>query len=321
MDKDFKAAWWLRSPHNQTLWPTFFRNPDKMNEHWESVELPDGDFLDLVWNKDDVNQSEKPIVVLLHGLGGGIASTYSKGLMKSISHSGLRPVLMHFRGASGVPNRLPRGYHSGETEDLSYIINFLKNRSEGRIGCVGISIGANMLIKWLGETGTKNPLKVAVAVSTPFELASVANRLMQGFSRVYQWWLLRKLIQDKKTKFSRMASPVDLSGLDRVTNFWEYDEMVTAPMFGFMDVHDYYRKSSCRQFLPRIVVPTLIIHAKDDPFMTPDVIPNKNELSKTTRLEVSLNGGHVGFIGGNIPGKAMYWLEYRIPLFLKNLFR
>ena len=317
-NNSFKSAWWLCSPHAQTVWSTLFRKPDEMNELWERVELSDGDFLDLVWDKDNANQYEKPIIVLLHGLGGNIQSTYAKGLMKAISHLGMRPVLMQFRGASGVPNRLPRGYHSGETGDVAFIINFLKERCEGHIGCVGISIGANMLIKWLGETGVQNPLKVAVAVSPPFELASVANKLMQGFSRVYQWWLLRKLIKDKKIKFSRMASPIDLSGLDKVANFWEYDDMITAPMFGFADVQDYYKKSSCRQFLPNIAVPTLIIHAKDDPFMTPEAIPDKNELSDTTQLELSLHGGHVGFISGNVIGKAVYWLEHRIPSFLKE---
>lgn len=321
MQNNFKSAWWLRSTHAQTLWPTLFRKPDRLNELWERVELPDGDFLDLVWDKDNANQSEKPIIVLLHGLGGNIHSTYAKGLMNAISLAGMRPVLMHFRGASGVPNRLPRGYHSGETGDVAFIINFLKERCAGRIGCVGISIGANMLIKWLGETGDQNPLKVAVAVSVPFELASVANTLMQGFSRVYQWWLLRKLIKDKKIKFSQMASPIDLSGLDKVTNFWQYDSMITAPIFGFADVHDYYAKSSCRQFLPNITVPTLIIHSKDDPFMAPDAIPDKKELSETTQLELYLYGGHVGFISGDIIGKAEYWLECRIPSFLKeNMF-
>lgn len=319
MNETFKPAWWLPSPHGQTIWPVFFRRPSSIEEQWERLELPDEDFLDLVWDKRNYLDEGKPIVILLHGLGGGITSTYIKDLMTAISQCGFRPVLMHYRGASGVPNRLPKGYHSGETGDIGYVAGVLKERCKSPLACVGFSIGGNILIKWLGETGSDNPLSAAVAVSVPFELPAVADKLMQGFSQVYQQYLLRKLIKDKKIKFSTMPSPIDLSGLDSISNFWEYDSLVTAPIFGFADVHEYYRKSSSRQYLPGITVPTLIIHAEDDPFMTPKVVPQVNELSKSTQLNLSPKGGHVGFICGNTPGIPEYWLDRRIPAFLKSI--
>jgi predicted alpha/beta-fold hydrolase len=313
----FIPAWWLKNAHAQTVWATFFRRPPAFKQLWDRFELPDGDFIDLVWDRDNATQSGAPIVLILHGLGGNIASPYAMGLMKTISKKGWRPALMHFRGSSGIHNRLARGYHSGETEDMAYIIERLQKANPGvPIAAIGISIGGNALLKWLGETGADNPLKCTVAVSVPFVLKLVAEKLQRGLSCMYQRHLLKGLKKDMKEKFLHIPCPFDYDRIDKIKNFWEFDDWITAPLHGFKDVHDYYEKSSCRQYLSKISVPTLIIHAKDDPFMTPDAIPDKSELSETIQLILTDKGGHVGFIEGSIPGMPQYWLEKTIPTHL-----
>lgn len=319
LESSFTPAWWLRNTHAQSIWPTIVPRIITFQESWERIELPDGDFIDIVWNQANKEDTQKPIVVILHGLGGSLQSTYAKGLIQALSINNLRPVFMHYRGCSGVPNRLPRGYHSGDTGDIAFLVDYLrKTHNPPAIGAIGVSLGGNVLLKWLGETGTANPLDAIVAVSPPFELPSVANRLMHGFSRIYQWSLIRDLIKKDKIKFQNIPCPFDIKTLDNVRNFWQYDDLVTAPLHGFKDVHEYYRISSCRQYLSGITKPTLIIHSIDDPFMSPDAIPQAEELSKTTTFDLVKFGGHLGFIEGLWPGNAEYWLDKRIPEWLKG---
>jgi uncharacterized protein len=311
----FRAAWWLSGPHAQTIWPALLRIRPSIPERWERVELPDGDFVDCVWDERSFSQTRLPIVLILHGLEGGINSSYSKPLMNSLTGAGFRPVLMHFRSCSGVPNRLDRTYHSGDTEDLEFVVDRLKDEyPDVPLHAIGISIGANVLLKWLGKT--KNlKLESAVAVSVPFLLGPIADRLMQGFSRVYQWYLLKSLKAKYKRKFAGRPCPFDIGKIDSLNNFWEFDDFITAPLHGFKDVHDYYDRSSCRQYLSGIKVPTLILHSKDDSFMTPEIIPSSEELSSSTQMIVTERGGHVGFIYGAIPGWPRYWLDSAIPSF------
>jgi len=163
-------------------------------------------------------------------------------------------------------------------------------------------------------------LTSAVAVSVPFQLRLVADRIGQGFSRIYQGYLLRRLRHVFARKVAIYADnlPVELRNLKKWQCFWTFDENVTAPLHGFVNVHDYYRQSSSRAYLHKIATPTLIIHAKDDPFMTAAAIPTASELSEQVILELSNKGGHVGFITGNIPGQPVYWLDQRIPAYLKQ---
>jgi predicted alpha/beta-fold hydrolase len=230
---------------------------------------------------------------------------------------GWRGVLMHFRGCSGEPNRLPRSYHSGDTADLAAVVETILNREPSTpVAAVGYSLGGNVLLKWLGETGAQNPLITAVAVSVPFDLYSTVQRLQTGFSRVYQRYLLKSLITSAKKKFSLISSPIELQGIEKLNTFHLYDEHVTAPLHGFNSATEYYTKTSSRQFLKTIRIPTLILQAKDDPFLYPQAIPAAEELSPTTILELSDKGGHVGFVSGTLPWQAVYWLEQRIPEFL-----
>lgn len=312
----FRPAWWLRNRHHQTLWPSLIRRGPRIVTRRERLELPDGDFLDLDW----VGESG-PIVVVLHGLMGSIESSYAAGIMRQIEAHGWRGLFVHFRSCSEEPNRLARFYHSGDTGDLAWVIEEMRRREpQTPIAAIGYSLGGNALLKWLGETKGDNPLSAAVAVSVPFDLAQVADSIHCGFSRTYERRLTRNLQAAVLAKFEKhgAAMPVDRERLSQLKCFWSFDNEVTAPLHGFKDAHDYYRQSSSRQYLPDIRTRTLILHAKDDPFMTPEVIPTQEEISSTTDLEVSDHGGHVGFVSGNWPWTARHWLEERIPMFLES---
>ena len=311
---DFKPAWWLRSPHLQTLWPVFFKKRHKLDLITEQVELDDGDFLDLCWSR---NTSDKGVIVL-HGLEGSVLSHYINGVMHEVERAGFRPVLMHFRGCSGRVNRLARAYHSGETGDLEFIVNHIKIKTGSfPYAAVGYSLGANVLLKWLGETGQSNPLKKAVAVSVPFRLHDAARRLESGLSKIYREHLLRSLRQTYIEKFNKIKSPLSVD-VDQLKSFWDYDDKVTAPLHGFSGAEEYYEKCSSRQFLKDIAVPTRVVHSADDPFMFETTIPDSEELNDNIDFLVTTHGGHVGFVSGAFPFFTDYWCEKMIVEYLAS---
>jgi len=309
---DFKPAWWLRSPHLQTLWPVLFKKRFKLDLVADRLELDDGDFVDLCWSK----KPSADTVLVLHGLEGSLNSHYANSLMHRLEHAAYRPVFMYFRGCSGDLNRLPRAYHSGDTGDLHTVVQHIKNKT-GRYpyGVVGFSLGGNVLLKWLGETGGSNPVAKAVAVSVPFKLHDAADRLEEGVSKLYRDYLLRSLRKTYTRKFTRISSPLDVE-VDQLKSFWDYDDKVTAPLHGFDGVQDYYDQSSCRQFLQDIKIPTRIIHALDDPFMYRSTPPDAAELSSFVELLLTHHGGHAGFISGHTPLTASSWSENKIIEFL-----
>ena len=311
--KPFKPAWWCPGPHNQTLWARLTGYSPDVALWRERLELPDGDFVDLDW----LESGDGPIVIVLHGLEGSSDSPYARGILKAVERRGWRGVVMHFRGCSGEPNRLARSYHSGDTDDLAYLVDTFRRREPGTpLATVGFSLGGNVLLKWLGRTGHAAPLSAAVAVSVPFVLSEAANRLQRGFSRLYQWQLLRSLRNTVAEKRRRMELPLRIRNLAALKSFRDFDERVTAPLHGFDGADHYYTVSSSRQYLKGIAVPTLLLQARDDPFMTEDAIPRNDELSETVTLELSARGGHVGFVAGIWPWKPRYWLEERIPEYL-----
>jgi uncharacterized protein len=314
----FRAPWWLKHAHLQTIFPTLFRRAPNVALRRERLELADGDFLDLDWTTG----TDGPVVLLLHGLEGSSASPYARGMLRAVHAHGWRGVLMHYRGCSGEANRLPRSYHSGDTADLAYVVEHIRARCDvPAMAVIGYSMGGNVLLKWLGEQGSKATVQAAAAVSVPFTLSLAADRLDRGLSRIYQRRLIGELRAKLDRKFTDEDSPIDLQRARASRNFWEFDDRVTAPLHGFEDVHDYYTHSSSRQYLRMINVPTLILHARDDPFMTPQVLPSADELSPDIVIEISAGGGHVGFVHGMLPWRPRYWLEERIPVFLGRYIR
>ncbi len=311
---DFKPAWWLRSPHLQTLWPVVFKKQHKLDLLNEQVELDDGDFIDLCWSK----KSSDKTVLVLHGLEGSIDSHYANGIMYQLEQSGYKPVFMYFRGCSGRFNRLARAYHSGETGDLSVIVEHIKNKTSFYpYAVIGFSLGANVLLKWLGETKNSNPVKKAVAVSVPFKLHDAAKRLEYGLSKIYREYLLRSLRNTYINKFKKINTPLDVD-VKNLKSFWDYDNKVTAPLHGFDGAQDYYDKSSSRQFLQNIKIPTQIIHSLDDPFMFQTTVPEDEELSPCIDFLLTDKGGHVGFISGGTPLTIYSWCERNIIKFLSD---
>ncbi|HEU5281270.1 MAG TPA: hydrolase [Gammaproteobacteria bacterium] len=318
--QQFKPAWWLKNSHLQTIWPVLARKSVKnLPLERERLELPDGDFMDLDW----MGRSEtgQPLVIVLHGFEGSIESHYAKTMLRELRGKGWRGVFMHFRGCSGEPNRLARGYHSGETADLDFLVKVLTQREPNTpMAAIGYSLGGNVLLKWLGETSGANPLQAAIAISVPFELHKAAARIQTGFSRFYQWYFLKCLRRRLMDKFKYIQSSIDLAVLGGARTIRDFDNAYTAPLHGFQNADHYYTVSSSRQYLKNITVPTLLVHAKDDPFMTADVLPEAHELSPAVTLELSETGGHVGFVTGRYPWKPEYWLEKRVPQFLMAKF-
>lgn len=320
IDSTFKPAWWLTNTHAQTLCSTLLRHVKAPIDSIERFELPDGDFVDLAWAVNGIS-ADAPLVIFLHGLGGSVDSTYVAGQLRAFNQRGWRAVLMHFRGASSEANRLPRAYHSGDTGDLDCLMHALAEREPNtKKALVGFSLGGNVMLKWLGERGSQTFVQAAVAVSVPFQLSLVADRVNRGFSRIYQAHLLKRLrkLFMRKLAAHGEALPLTVTELESLRCFWTFDENITARLHGFPHVHAYYREASSRQYLTHISTPTLVIHSLDDPFMTPDVLPRADELSEYVTLEVSRHGGHVGFISGQVPGMPVYWLDQRIPAFLSE---
>jgi uncharacterized protein len=323
-ESTFQPAWWLPGPHLATIFPALARRRVPLAARRQTFELPDGDFVELAWVDGSANE-HTPAVLVLHGLEGSIDSPYVRGILAAIARRGWRAVLLHFRGCAGAPNRLARAYHSGETGDVRTIVEYLaRELPRAPLAIIGYSLGGNVLLKYLGEEGAQARSRVAgaVAVSVPLLLAPCADRLRRGFSRVYDRWLLRSL----RASFRRKSAQVDLglplsrADLARISCLREFDDKITAPLHGFAGADDYYQRSSSRPYLAQIEVPTLILQARDDPFMTEAVLPAETELSTAVTLELSERGGHVGFISGNNPFAPEYWLERRIPEFLAEIF-
>ncbi len=320
----FKPAWWLPGPNQQTCFPSFFRKRKIPEGYWKRLELADGDFIDLyisgkqIRKNRQVSEEDQPLVVLLHGLEGSINSPYSLGVMSRLIERGWGAIQMHFRGCSGTPNRNARAYHSGETEDFTYVLNWLTEQYPLRpIAAVGFSLGGSVLLNYLGKVKSETRLVAGVAVSVPLQLDIASQRINQGFSRAYQKHLLSTLrakIAEKESLLKQLN--MTRGDVMQIADFYEFDDKITAPLHDFKDADDYYIKSSARQYLKTIARPTLIIQAKDDPFMTEQVIPTETELSKCVTLEISEQGGHVGFISGKNPLEPEYYLDQRIPEFL-----
>jgi predicted alpha/beta-fold hydrolase len=312
----------MKNRHIQTLYSSFFRKIKQPKVEVERFTLSDGDFLEAYWHRSQNSSSTTPIVVLFHGLAGSYKSPYIQGIMIKLAEAGFNSVVMHFRSCSGVMNNLARSYHSGETGDAKEFIKSLKQRfPHAKIFGVGYSLGGNMLLKLLGEMGEDSLLQAAVSVSAPLKLDICADVINRGFSKIYQAHLIKDLNSALEQKYSKHDMK-KLIGLDKqdiknIKTFWEFDEIYTAPIHGFKSAQDYYDRCSSRQFLKFIRKETLIIHSEDDPFMDKSIIPNQDELSNYITMNITKNGGHVGFISGSFYNPS-YWLEDKIVDFLNS---
>ena len=309
----FRPAFYLSNRHIQTILPNII-HPTHPQMEKERLELDDGDFIDLLWSQTRSPQT----LLILHGLEGSVNSAYAQRMLNYCNQQQIAAVFMHFRGCSGEPNRLLRSYHSGETGDLKQVIKHLKVIGISNIALLGYSLGGNQVMKYMGEAETDSTISCAIGVSVPLLLNICAETMNMGFAKIYQATLLGRLIK----KMQQKKSLIDYSNLDfpdpaKMKNFEQFDDHFTAPVHGFDSASDYYNKSSSRQFLININKPTLIIHAKDDPFTTAKVLPDAEELSSSVKLEITPGGGHVGFMGSSFFWPKP-WLEPRIHAFLKE---
>ncbi|ANB25395.1 alpha/beta hydrolase [Alteromonas stellipolaris] len=317
----FRVPSWAKNRHVQTIWPRFIQKRLPLKYSMERLTLPDDDFVDVAWGPKPAEPSG--IIVMFHGLEGSIRSHYANDMMANLSVNGWQVVMMHYRGCSGVPNLKPRGYHSGETGDPSFFLDWL-NQKFPQIPkvAVGFSLGGNMLLKLLGEHPAQKWLNAAIAISSPLKLSECAKSINHGFSRVYQKYLLNsiKTTLRKKMSFIDYRKLIQLTGddVDSITSFAQFDEKVTAPLHGFEDANDYYEKCSAYHFLSAIHCPTLVLHSIDDPFMNHLVVPKEEELARNVTLELSERGGHVGFMQGSVFSPKV-WLHERVKRYVSDV--
>ena len=315
----FSPAWWLKNGHIQTMAAKFFRRHQSIETSDETLELPDGDFVDLAWTEKVNSDCKRPIIAVLHGLEGSKNSHYAKGMLLAIKAKGWVGVLMHFRGCSGRPNRMAKSYHSGQTCDVDFFSRHLANSyPQAKKAIVGFSLGGNVLTRYLAEQ-KENIYQAASVICAPLELSSCCDRINQGFSRVYQKYLVDMLKNSTLEKMKiNLLTNIDKSKLLTIRSIRDFDQMVTAPVNGFIDANDYYQQASGRDVINDIQAPCLIIHASDDPFLCHANTTAIERLPDNITFEVSERGGHVGFISGNNPFKPQFWLETRIPEFFSR---
>lgn len=319
----FVPSRWLPGGHLQTLWRKF-RGVESLSVTRQRLELPDGDFIDLDWAAaaPALLDSPLPLVLLVHGLCGSSASGYIRALQVRLTSLGFPAVAMNFRGCSGELNRLARAYHSGVAEDLQAVYASLRQAHPHKpLAVVGYSLGANVSLKWQAEYQPPG-LQTLVAVSTPFALASCSAAMKQGTGRFYGRFFLRRLVADTRRKLDRFRregrhEQADIlaacGDLERLRTLWDFDDQVTAPLHGFADADDYYRRCSSREFLHRITaVPTLLIQGLDDPIIPAVTLPSAAALNNNIHVDWHAGGGHVGFVSRHDP----WWLEHRIIRFI-----
>jgi predicted alpha/beta-fold hydrolase len=294
----YRAPWWLPGGHLQTIVPAIFRRVRPVTTLRERLELDDGDFLDLAWS----GKSSTRLAILSHGLEGSSDAAYIQGMARSLVAAGWDALAWNFRGCGTEPNRLLSFYHSGATEDLAAVIRYaLAAHPAQQIDLIGFSLGGNLTLKYLGEPRERpEQLSRALAFSVPCDLADSAHKLSDPTNRLYMRRFLRSLRAKLRVKESLFPGSLDLAGLDQITDFLQFDDRFTAPLHGFRNAEDYWTRSSCRQYLPHIRIPTLLVNALNDPFLGERCYPREEAReSEWFHLETPDGGGHVTFPSTN----------------------
>ena len=316
--RPYRSPWWLPGGHLQTIYPYFLLRrspPPYRRERWET---PDGDFIDLdcVDNRDE----HAPLVALFHGLEGGSDSHYATALMRAVARHHWRGVVIHFRGCGGEPNRLPRAYHSGDADEIGWILQRLRDLNPASaLFAAGVSLGGNALLKWLGreQTSARGIVDAAAAVSAPVELMTAGDRLGTGVNRLYGHHFLQTLKTKSLAKLQRFPGLYDANIVRCARTLREFDNVVTAPLHGYRDTDDYWTRASSKPDLRRIAVPTLLVHARNDPFLPGRYLPETGEVGASVTLDFPEGGGHTGFASGPFPGN-LDWLPARLLAFFSE---
>jgi predicted alpha/beta-fold hydrolase len=326
----YQAPWWLPGGHVQTLYAALAVPCPRVDYRRERWDTPDGDFIDLDWVEEPPAASgqppatsstrhsgldTRPLVVLFHGLEGSSRSQYALNLMAELRARGMRGVVVHFRGCGGEPNRLARAYHSGDSAEVDWILRRLKPAA-APLYAAGVSLGGNALLKWLGETGSeaKTTVAAAAAISAPVDLTASGNALDRGFSLTYARNFLGTMRKKSLAKLARYPGLYDAGRVRAARTLREFDDCVTAPLHGFNNVDDYWTRASAKPWLRAIEVRTLMVNARNDPFLPEAALPAPDEVSSAVTLEFPQGGGHVAFVTGPFPGR-LDWLPRRLMEF------
>lgn len=308
---------WLRNPHAQTVYGSLLArapHPPFRRERWET---PDGDFVDVDFVEGPAGA---PWLHLFHGLEGSSRSPYARMLMHFARVRGWRGSVFNFRGCSGELNRLPRAYHSGDSDEADWALRRVKALAGAApLHAVGVSLGGNVLAKWLGERGeaARSVVQSAAAVSAPLDLLAAADALERGLTRMYTRHFLRSLKRHALGKLDRFPDLFEARRVRGSRTLREFDDIVTARLHGFRDALDYYTRASAKPVLGGIAVPTLLLNARDDPFMPEAALPTEREVAAVVKLEFPSRGGHVGFVTGPFPGH-IEWLAQRLLHFFEH---
>ena len=347
LQADYRAPAWLRNRHLQTIWPVMVGAGPRMQYRRERWATPDGDFVDLDWavppQVDAVGSARTssartssaaiasaatataatgPLVALFHGLEGSSASHYARSLMASALAAGWRGVVINWRGCSGEPNLLARAYHAGDSAEVDWILRRLRPDF-----VAGVSLGANALFKWLGEQGSQAGfIRAAAGVSAPQDLQAGALALSSNFNRLYCMAFMSSLKRKSLLKLDRFPGLYDRRRVAAARDFHDFDELVTAPLHGFESARDYWVRSSSKQYLGAIEVPTLVLNARNDPFLPEQALARRPEVSRHVVLDYPAHGGHVGFTHGGLQLRsnagrtpvAGGWLAQRLMSFFRQ---
>jgi hypothetical protein len=313
----YRAPRWLRGGNAQTIWGAKVAPRERVPMTRTRWDTPDGDFV-LVDHL--AGPADAPLVVLFHGLEGDATSHYCEAMMATLAQRRWRGAIPHFRSCGGELNRLPRAYHSGDWEEIDWMLaRFVPLAGAAPLFAAGVSLGGNALLKWLAERGAEAGARVraAAAASAPLDLAAGADAIERGFARLYTRMFLRSLKPKVLAKARMHPGAFDVKRVRAARTIRQFDDAVVAPLFGFADSADYYARASAKPGLGRVRVPTLVINARNDPFLPGRHLPRPDEVSAEVTLELPEEGGHVGFVSGSFPGHIR-WLPERILAFFSK---
>jgi predicted alpha/beta-fold hydrolase len=314
-------SWWGSSGHLQTIIPALFRKVVSSPYTRERITTPDGDFLDCDWLYAASSRPSQKLVIISHGLESNSHRPNVLGMARAVSLCGYDALAWNFRGCSGEPNRLPRAYHSGATEDLHTVLDHVAAKYD-EIYLIGFSLGGNLTLKYLGEQSEALSPKVkkAVVFSVPCDLAASSKQLSRVSNRLYERRFLNSLRQKIEQKATLFPNQISLAPYlkKQIKTLRDFDDCYTAPLHGFQNAEDYYAKCSAKQFISRITIPTLMVNAKNDVFLAPSCYPfDEAKSSDVFFLETSESGGHLGFITKKTP-HGLYWSEMRALGFIES---
>jgi uncharacterized protein len=320
--RPYRAPWWLPGPHTQTVYPACYAPRERVAFVREVWTAADGDWIgiDTCGADGRAGAGSAATVLLFHGLEGSSQSHYALALMNAVAARGWRGLVVHWRGCGGLGNRAPRAYHSGDSEEADWIIRRVHRGCAGPLYAVGVSLGGNVLLKWLGERGEEGArlLAGAAAVSVPFDLAAGSRMLERGVGRLYGHYFLSTMKPKAFAMLQEHPGLFDAAKVRAARTLREFDDAFTAPVHGFRNAADYYARSSCKRFLAGIRAPTLLVSARNDPFLPAHCLPAGDELSAAITPVFPASGGHAGFCSGPPPGRFEWLTASIIEFFLHS---